>query len=817
MKKMTGLIQDLRYTVRQFRRSPGFVAVAVLTIALGIGVNVATFSFVDELWLHPMPVREANRIMRVFTSNPSSEGEVERGYSSYPDFLDLRANSKTLAGVAALDNRGALVDDGTESRLVSAAVVSENFFDVLEATPALGRMFTEKEFRNSPAPSVLLSYPFWRRQFNGDATLPGRTINVDSHLVTVLGVLPRGFRGSNSFMVPDLWIPIPTWQQLTGDRERQTARGFREYDLFGRLREGASPRQAKAEFGTLAAVLASSYPGTNAGRRMTMAREDATQGGLANISLALLGIAALVLLVACANVAGLLIVRGEYRRKEIATRLALGASRGKVVRQLLAETALLAAAATVAALLLGNFVLNKLPNLLPQTSFPIAIDAHLNSRALLFALAAALASLFLFGLVPALQATNLGPVAVLKQSGAGTGAGRRTLKSALIVTQVALSLVMVVCSGLLARSVIKALALDPGFNAHQNMLIMELVPDFGTKSEEGSKAFVREARQRLQALPGVTATTTAMRFPFGMSGSGATRKVFLPGNLASAGAEGATINFDPVGEGYFSVLGTRILHGRAIEQHDLDANAHVMVVNQSMANRSWPNGDPVGQRVRLQRADGDEYEVIGVAEDGKYNDVREDRMPYLFLPMKSDEYGELAMAVKASIDPEALAPAVRRVLRELSHDVPIISLVTLRAHMREALYEERVMAGLIGVMGGLGLLLAAVGIYGLMAFLVGRRTPEIGIRMALGAQRRGIFRLVIGHALRLTAIGTVIGVAGAIAAAQALRSLLFGIAPTDVFTIAIAVAVLAVVAFIAAAVPALSAAKVDPMVALRYE
>jgi len=814
---MTGLVQDVRYALRQLRGSPGFTTVAVLTMALGIGANVATFSFVDELWLHPMPVREASRLVRIFTSNPSSQGEVERGDSSYPDFLDLRANSKTLTGVAALDNRGALVDDGRQSRLVSAAVVSENFFDVLEARPALGRMFTEKEFQTSQAPSVVLSYPFWQRQFNGDTALPGRTVIVDNQPVTVLGVLPRGFRGSEALVVPDLWIPMPTWQQLTGEREKQTIRGSRQYELFGRLREGVILQQAKAELGTVAAALANSYPASDAGRRMTMVAEDSTRGGVANIGLALLGIAALVLLVACANVAGLLIARGEYRRKEIATRLALGASRGKVVRQLLVETALLAAAATVAALFVGNFVLNELPTLLPQTSFPIAIDAHLNSRALLFALGTALASLFFFGLVPVLQTTNVTPVAVLKQSSAYTGGARRTLRSALIVTQVALSLVMVVCSGLLVRTVTKALALDPGFNAHQNMLIMELVPDFGTKGEKASMAFVVEARRRLQALPGVTATTIAMRFPFGMSGGGATRKVFLPGNPASAGAEGATINFDPVGEGYFSVMGTQLVRGRAIEQHDLDADARVMVVNQAMANRFWPNGDPVGQRVHLGRTDGEEYEVIGVAEDGKYNDVREDRMPYLFLPMRSDEYGELAMAVKTSVNPAALAPAMRRVLRELNRGVPIISLVTLREHMREALYEERVMAGLIGVMGGLGLLLAAVGIYGLMAFLVGRRIPEIGVRMALGAQRRAIFRMVIGYALRLTGIGTVIGVASAIAAAQALRSLLFGVAPADLFTLAIAVAVLGLVACVAAAVPALSGAKVDPMVALRYE
>jgi putative ABC transport system permease protein len=494
---MNGLLQDLRYAVRQLRKSPGFTIVAVLTLALGIGVSVATFSFVDELWLHPMPVRDANRLVRIFTSNPSSQGEIERGYSSYPDFLDLRANSRTLAGVAALDNRGAQVDDGVQNRLVSAAVVSENFFEVLEASPALGRTFTEKEFENSQVPSVVLSYPFWRRQFNGDTALPGRTIIVDNQPVTVLGVLPRGFRGSEALVVPDLWIPMPTWQQLTGEREKQTIRGSREYELFGRLREGVILQQAKAELGTVAAALASSYPASDAGRRMTIVAEDETRGGVANIGLALLGVAVLVLLVACANVAGLLIARGEYRRKEIATRLALGASRGKVVRQLLAETALLATVATVTALLFGRVVLNELPALLPQTSFPIFVDAHLNSRALLFALATAIASVFLFGLVPALQATNVGPAAMLKQSGAGTGTGRRRLRSALIVTQVALSLVMVVCSGLLARSVIKALALDPGFNAHQNMLIMELVPDFGTKRERASTEFVHEARRHL--------------------------------------------------------------------------------------------------------------------------------------------------------------------------------------------------------------------------------------------------------------------------------------------------------------------------------
>ncbi|MGB9196954.1 MAG: ABC transporter permease [Terriglobales bacterium] len=814
---MNGMVQDLRHAFRQLRKNPGFTAVAVMTLALGIGVNVATFSFVDELWLHSMPVKAPDRIVRIFTSNPSSHGEIERGYSSYPDFRDLRTSTKTLAGIAALDNRGAQLDDGKQSILVTAAVVSENFFDVLQPSPVLGRMFTEREFQNSPALSVVLSYPFWRRQFNGDPALPGHTIIVDSQPVNVLGILPRGFRGSNPVGVPNLWLPQPTWQQLTGERERQNARGARDYELFGRLKNGMSQKQAKAEIGTLASALASAYPASNTGYKMTVAAESETRGELANVSLVLLGVAALVVLIACANVAGLLMARAEYRRKEIATRMALGASRANLLRQFLTETALLAALATVASLLLGNFVLDQLPNFLPQTGFSIGVDPHLNSRALLFAAMTAAASLFLFALVPVLQATRIDPGNALKQASDRTSTPRRILRSVLVIAQVALSLVMVVCSGLLVRSVIKALAIDPGFNAHQKMLIAELVPAFGTKSDRASMAFVYEARQRLGALPGMTATAIAMRFPFGTSGGGATRRVFPVAESGKIGAEGATINYDPVGEGYFSVLGTRILRGRAIEQHDLDMNAHVMVVNQTMAKRFWPNDDAVGQRVHLGQRDGDEYEVIGIAEDGMYNDVREVRMPYLFLPMKADDYGELALAVKTSVDPETVAPAVRRVLRELNQQVPILSMVTLREHMREALYEERLMAELIGAMGALGLVLAAIGIYGLMAFLVGRRTPEIGIRMAMGARRGGIFRLVIGHALRLMAIGTVIGVAGAIAAAQAMRSMLFGIAAADSLTIAIAVVVLGMVAFAAAAVPAAHAAKVDPMVALRYE
>ncbi|MGA8151833.1 MAG: ABC transporter permease [Terriglobales bacterium] len=813
---METLLQDVRYGARMLRKLPGFTAVAVITLALGIGANVAIFSYVDELWLRPMPVPHAERIVRVFTSSPSSEGEVERGYSSYPDFEDLRRTSKTLSGVALYEGRGAMLDDGLQNKLVIVAALSDNFFDVLEPKAAIGRVFTGTEFQSDNTLRVVLSYPFWRRQYNGDPTIVGRTIIVDRQHVTVLGVLPRSSRGTNSMVVPDLWIPMSTFLQLRGERQRLTSREFRDYELFGRLQSGVTLRQAQAELSGISAQLASAYPASNENRKITVVAESQARGGdVATTGFILLAVAALVLLIACSNVASLLLARTEYRRQEIATRIALGASRYRIIRQMLAETVLLAAAGILVALLLGDMLLHALPKLMPQMSFAVGVDAYLSSRGLLAAAVLAVASMFLFGMVPALIASRMLPAGELKQRGDQSAKVRPAMRSALVVTQVALSLVLVVGAGLLVRSVLNGLALDPGFNAHQKMLVLELSPDAGKTAD--NMRFVRDGQRRIEELPGVVATTVGMRVPFGISGSGATHKVFVQGSLASQDREGVTINFDPVADRFFEVLGTRLLRGRAIDQRDLETNARVVVVNQQMAARFWPNDDPIGKRLRLEKIDGEEYEVIGVAEDGKYNDFQESPMPYFFLPMKPDDYGEIALAIKTTADPGSLANPVRQVLRDLNHDVAVLQVVTLREHIAEALYDERVMAGLIATLGALGLLLAAVGIYGLLSFLVGRRTQEIGIRLALGAQRTAIFRLMIGHALLLTAIGTVIGGVAAMAAARMLRSLLVGIAPTDAVSLVAGVAVLFAVAFAAALAPAVIATRVDPMVALRYE
>jgi putative ABC transport system permease protein len=809
-------IRDLRYGLRQLFHNPGFTAVAILTLALGMGANTAIFSLVDEVSFRPRPVPHADRVVRIYTSNPSSEGEIARGRSSYSDFYYIGQGARALSGVAFTQGRGGMLDTGTESKLVSVAMVSDNFFDVLAPTPAFGHIFTAAQAGSPGALTVMLSYPFWSSQFNADRSLPGKTIVFDRRPVTVAGILPRGFRGTEPLVTPDVWVPLSTWSQLVGERPTlETPQ--RDYELFGRLQPGATLRQANAELAVIAARLEREHPKTNAGRKMMLLPESQVQGeGVRHFTLILLAISGLVLLIACANVASLLIARAEHRRHELAMRRALGASRRRLLRQLLTEAALLGAAATTAALLIGAWVDAVLPKLLPELGFTTPIDAHMTSRVLWFSIGAGLLSVFVFGGIPGWQGTDNSPAEVLKQHGRGA-TSRALLRSALVVAQVAVSMVLVAGAGLLVRSLVNAESADPGFDAHQNMIVMELAPSFSAKTDEASRAYAEEARRRIEAIPGVLGTAVGLRIPFGLSGSGATRRVFFAGATGSAATEGIPVLCDPVSDNFFEIMGTRVLRGRSINAHDFQTGARVMVINQTLAQRFWNAQDPIGRHVRLSKPDSEPYEIIGVAENSKNQDFVEDPMPYFYMPMELDDFSELAMVVKTAGDPSTVAGQVRRTLLNLNRDAPIIYFNTLRQHVRLALASQRMTAELIAALGGLGLLLAAVGLYGLTSFLVGRRTQEIGIRMALGARRASILRLVMGRTLLLTSVGLAIGLAAAVAASGALRAFLFGVAPHDVLVFTAAIAVLGLAACAAALAPALRAMKVDPMVALRYE
>ncbi len=814
---MTGLLQDFRFAIRALAKTPGLVFVAVLTMAIGIGANVAIFSLVDGIWLRPLLVREPNRIVSIFTSGRTAEGvSYGNGPNSYPDFLDLKSQAKSFSGVVLIDRRGSLLYDRTETKMVNTAVVSDNFFEVMQVTPTLGRTFTEAEAGTPETRQVVLSYAFWKRQYQGDRSLIGRTIVLNAQDVAVIGVLPRGFRVTGA-VAQDVWMPISTRQRITGEIYSGHGRDARAYDVFARLKDGIKPSQANAELASISANLAQAYPASNRERSILSIPEGQNRHrDFAMISLILLTITGLVLFIACANVATILLARAEYRQFEIATRVALGASRWRIVRQTIAESAIIAGIGTAFALFFAHFVIGSLPSLMPTGSGESGVDAYVSPRVFGFALLVGLVSIFLFGLLPSRQASRISPAHLLKHS-SGTGRSRAMVRSVLVMLQVAFSVVMVVGTGLLVRTVQKIATADPGFNAHQNMLVTELVPSIAKTGRDENRKFVEEARRRIEALPGVQGTAAGMRIPFGGSGDGFTRKVFLPSMAAASEGDGVRIYADPISDSFFELLGTRLIRGRTINAHEVESGARVMVVNQLMARRFWPNADPIGQRVKLDKPNGDDYEVVGVVENGIYADFGEDAKPYLFTPMSLNDYGELELVVKTSVAPETVAASIRETLRDLNKDVPAIRMISLRDHVREAMYTQRTMSNLVATLGGLGLLLAAVGLYGLMSFLVGRRTKEIGVRMALGAQRGNIFRLVIQRALVLAGIGVALGIASALAATQVLRGLLFGVAPTDMLSFLVAILVLAVVACGAAFIPALRATTTDPMAALRYE
>jgi predicted permease len=809
------LIQDLRFGLRQLRRNQGFTAVAIITLALGIGVNTAVLSLVDEVWLHPRPVPHPERVVRIFTSSPTSGGMDAEGESSYLDYYYISRAVNAFSGVGFLQRRGSLLDTHGDVKLLGTAVISDNFFDVLQPKAAAGHVLTAEEAGEPGALAVMLSWPFWNDQFNADPALPGKTIVLDGQHVIVAGVLPRGFRGTDPVDTPEVWIPWTTWSELTGERATLATGWSNSSDLFGRLRPGATLRQANAQLAVIALRLAHEHPDTNAGRKMMCLRESQVQGeGIQGYSLILMAISGLVLLIACANVASLMIARGERRRHEFAMRSALGGSRRRLLRQLLTEAALLGAVATAAAVALGVWVDRLLPAVLPNMAFTTPIDAHLTARVLWFSAGAGLFSVFAFGAIPARRGSQTSLSETLKQQGRGA-TSRTPLRSVLVAAQVAISMVLVVAAGLLVRSLMNAEAANPGFNAHQNMLVVDFGADF--RAQPAYRSFVEDARRRIEAIPGVLGTTVAMRIPFGLSGAGATRKVFVAGATGRAATDGIPIRYDPVSDNFFEMMGTRILRGRAIDAHDLQTSAHVIVINQTMAQRFWPSKDPIGQYIGLEKPKGDQYEVIGIAQNCVNDDFLEPPEPYFYTPMGLGDYGELEMVVKTAPDPASLAAVVRRTLLGLGHHVEIVYFKTLREHVRLAMTDERISAELIVSLGVLGLLLAAVGLYGLTSYLVGTRTQEIGIRMALGATRPTILRQEMARALVVTSVGLAIGLVVAFGVTGLLRALLFRLSPHNVLVFAAAVTVLAFVACAASFIPARRAMRVDPMVALRYE
>jgi len=823
---MNSFMHDLRYGFRMLRKNPGLSVAAILTLALGIGANVAIFSFVDALYYRPLPVSHPEQIVAVFTSCPTASGGVDpQCSSSVPDIEDIKAQAKSLQDIGYYERRGALLMENGEVTHLIVNVVSDNWMQMMGIQPAVGRVFTAAEqAQGDTPPEIMLSYSFWKRHYNSDPSVVGKVVTFTGRQWAVIGVLPDRYRGTLAILDPELTMSLTSWSRQFQQNKRLLDREYRYWEgAYGRLREGASIEQLNAELATISSRLQQAYPKSNANRQFSAVMERDSRGETSKrLSMILTALAALVLLIACANVANLLLARSEARRKEMATRLALGATRWRIARQFFLESVLVAALAGIAGILIGKWTVDALPMLMADIPMPISIDARLDARALLFAVTAAFLAVFVFGVAPAADASRTKLMnSMRQQTSSGADTSRRPwLRDGMVVVQMAISLMLIVSTGLLLRTLFRMEAMDPGFSARTPMLIAMLDAPGGLKGVPPVE-FFKALQRDLASLPGVRSVAFASRMPMGPSGGGHSDEIMIPGKLQANG-RGVRVLSAFVSRGYFETLGTRVVRGRAYNQADDDSNLGVAVVNQSFARKFWGDEDAVGKHFTIPKrsADGQQagkdFEVVGVVEDGKYNNITENPQPYLFLNMSQFRDADATFMVATSGDPSALAMPVRRMMRD-QHRMIVTQLITLREFMRTTMFTNRLAAQLVSVMCLLGVFLAAIGLYGVITFLVGRRTHEVGIRMALGAQRQSILVMFLRQGLVLVGIGLVLGIGGGLAISKTLSALLYGVSPRDPIMYIAASGLLVVVAALATYIPARRATQVHPMEALRYE
>ena len=838
------LLQDVKFGARTLLKNRGFTLAAVLTLALGIGANTSIFSLVNAVLLRPLPVHEPERLVYVFDGTRANPYNV----SSYPDYLDYRDRNGVFSELAAYASITLSLNSDDRPDVISGLIVTGNYFDVLGVRAQAGRTFLpEEDTTPGGHPVAVISHGLWQSRFAGDVHVAGRQLLLNGHQFTIVGVAPAGFDGAELGQKNDIYVPMamqalvrPPRGGYSGEMNPDllSRRGPRWLSMVGRLKPGVSVEQAQAAQGALAAQLAEAYPDTNREQIATVSpvgKGDPTQRGtLLSVAGLLLAVVGLVLLIACANVANLQLARAASRRKEISVRLALGASRGRLVRQLLTESVLLALLGGAFGLLLAVWLVRFAQAYTPPGNFfPVAFVFDLDHNVLGFTLLLSVVTGLVFGITPALQASKPDLVIALKGEAAlvpgasGRGARHFTLRNLLVVAQVALSLVLLISAGLFLRSLQQAQRIDPGFDT-AHVLTMPLNINLLRYTKAQGQEFYRRVLEHVEGLPGVQSATLTRTPPL----SGASRQSTVtvagqepPGRSSSSestggGGEGIADNItlsSPVALNYFRTLGIPLLRGRDFNAQDREGAPGVVIVNETFARRYFPGQDAVGQRVSLNGAQGPWLEVVGLARDGKYITLGEAPAPFLYQPLAQRHESGMVLLVRSGGDPSALAPAVRREVQTIERNLPLTNARTMEELLNTSLFPARMGAVLLGAFGLLALLLASVGLYGVMAYSVSRRTREIGIRMALGARGGDVLRLVLRESMALVAVGVALGLLAALAATRTLAGFLYGINPADPAAfIAIAI-LLAVVGLAASLIPARRAAKVDPLVAFRYD
>ncbi len=816
---MNILLQDLRYGARALLKSPGFAVTAVLTIALGIGATTAIFSLVNALLLRPLPVAEPDRLVQV--EELRRGGESAASYS-HPRYAELRDGSGgVLAGLAAQGMSDMALRAGPQAESVMGVYASGSYFGVLGIRPEAGRFFGAAEDRpGSPDAVAVISEHLWRTRFGGERSAVGRTIHLNGQPLTVVGVAPRGFGGTFVAVQADVWVPIAMYPRLNRQADEGTYERGRHIwlTLFGRLRPGTSAEHAQTVLGGVARRSAPDLerdpPPVGVRLQPLTGMPPSARGAVVGFMAMLLATAGLVMLIAGTNVAGMLLARATTRRREVAIRLAVGAGRGRLVRQLLTESLLLFGAGGAGGLLLALWLADVITAFQPPLAMRIALDLGPDARVLGFALLLALGTGVGFGLVPALRASRPDVLPALREGSGGRGAGRTRLRSAFVVAQMAMSLLLLVTAGLFVQALRSALATDLGFDP-DGVVVADLNLRAQGFDEARGMDFHRRAVERIAALPGVEAVGAAQFAP--MSGNRTSVDVETPERPNPPPSPGQTpmnARYTVVDEGYFRALRISLVAGRAFTAADRKGAPPVVVVNQTLARRYWPGENPVGKRLRVFR---EEHEVVGVARDGRYEELDEEPTAFLYLPMAQQGTERMTLFVRARTEPGATLAAVRREVAALDPDVPLQQAMPFPAMVGLTLFPQRMAAVLVGAFGLLGLALAAVGIYGVLAFHVGQRTQEIGVRLALGAGAADVVRMILRQGMLLVAVGVALGLAAALAATRLLAGFLHGVSATDPATFLAVPALLAAVALLASWLPARRAARVDPMTALRAD
>jgi len=814
---MTSFWQDVRYSLRMIAKAPGFAMIAILTLALGIGANTTIFSWINSALLNPVPgLASPSEVVALTLSKP---GDNPFPFT-YPDVEAVRDGQQSFTGITACNFALMSLTGKGKPERVWGMVASANYFEVLGVRPILGRGFLPVEDEKpGGAPVAMISYRLWQTHFGANPDIVGQAIEINQHPYTIVGVTPAVFQGSQTGVRTEIWVPIMMEEQLVPQGDLLHDHHYFWLLAFGRLKSGVAPEQAQEEMTLRLKREAKNYPEEHKGHdSVTVYPLWRNPFGLnyflSTLLPMLMAIAGLVLLLACANVANLMLVRSMVRRREIAIRISLGASRWRLVRQLLVESLILALAGGVIALLITSWTAGTLMKFIPKTDFPVSLGIAVNRAVLLATLVISVLTGVIFGILPALRASGAAPVAVLKEdTGSASGGLRKArLASGLVVAQISLSLLLLICAGLFIRSFISAQQINPGFNSHSVLIASYDLFTAGYSNASGAE-FDRQLVAKLEALPGIQSVALSDRVPLGFGGGSTSVK---PEGYVSQANESMETQVAIITPNYFQTLQIPMVKGRDFTMQDMKNSQRVVIVSEAFVNHYWPNQEALGKQLNSDLTH-EWFTVVGVARDGKVNQLNEKPMPFLYLPLYQVYRPTMMVIVRTTGDPLAFGKTVDKTIHELNADLVVFDVTTLELREQIASFGQRVAGTFVGAFGLLALALAAVGIYGVTAYTTRQRTHEIGVRMALGAGKEDILRLVIGHGLRLTLVGVGLGLAASFALTRFLRSMLLGVTSTDVLTFSSVAILLCAVALFACFIPARRAMGVDPMVALRYE